>query len=56
MASKAITAEQLYYIIKVYPESVSAEEAEKACANLTCDKSFWETAAGVINKLCQGEK
>jgi len=52
MASEGITAEQLYYIIKVYPETISKEEAEKVCADLTCDKSYWEAAADIINRLC----
>lgn len=45
-----ISKEQLYYIVKVYPERVTQSEAAIQYA-LVDDDSYWTAAAKIINEL-----
>ena len=49
-----ITAAQLYYITNVYPECITHKEAlEEYERNIKTeeDRSYWEAAATIVNKL-----
>lgn len=49
-----ITAAQLYYITKVYPEKVThveALEVYERYIKTDDDKSYWDAAATVVNKI-----
>ena len=50
-----ITPAQLYYITKVYPETVTEEEALPVYQEnviTPANRSYWESAANIVNKIC----
>ena len=54
-----VTAAQVYYITKVYPETVTDEESRTEYEKNICtpaNRLYWETVAKIINNLCNKEK
>ena len=46
-----ITASQLYYICKVYPEIIDANDTEEFDKLPEEDRHYWIASANVVNKL-----
>ena len=53
-----LTAAQVWYVTRVYPERVTHEEASPAYdehVTYTDDRAYWDSAARVLNELALRE-
>ena len=53
--TRALTAAQVYYVVKVYPETISDAEAREVYEQEVTaeeDRSYWEATARVLSQLC----
>jgi hypothetical protein len=51
-----MTAEQLWYTCRVYPEIISEEEAAQCFMEHGADKSYWDTVFKIVESLLIKEK